>query len=167
MSLSNLWYCYVPYFHLHEELSCNFLRIDTNALSVLVSDSLPSEFLCHRSCHYHMGQYPTSRTAGLFQGFLLALLQLLMLVAVNGPSDHQVSPPLSIREGRIQLLVGMERYRGVHGLERGMASGRIFKKKRGRPRHPSNSRFGSRSSEGRLFGRTKRRLKYLRSSRIL
>lgn len=131
--------------------------------AVLESNSLPSEFLRHRSCLFHMGQYPTSRTAGPFQGFLLALLQLLMLAAVNGPSDHQTSPPRSLREGRIDLPAGMELYSGMP-LEVGMAAGRIFKKKKGRPRHHSNSRWPRRSS---VLGRKGRRVKHLRSSRIL
>ncbi|KAG0562189.1 hypothetical protein KC19_9G125200 [Ceratodon purpureus] len=134
--------------------------------AVLESNSLPSEFLRHRSCHYHMGQYPTTPTAGPFQGFRLALLQLLMLAAVNGLSDHhQTSPPQSPLEGRISFPA-VELYSGVP-LEGGMVAGRIYKKKRGRPRHSSNTRWTKRSSERRLPGTKRRRVKHLRSSRIL
>jgi hypothetical protein len=128
--------------------------------AVLESNSLPSEFLRPRSCHYHMGQYPTSRTAGLFQGFLLALLQLLMLAAVSGPSGHPPSPPQSPLEGGSISFPALELLSGMP-LEGGMAAGRIFKKKKGRPRP---SRWAKRSSERRL---TRRRVKHLRSSRIL
>ena len=134
----------------------------------LVSDSLPSEFLRHRSCRYHMGQSPSSRTAGLFQGFLLALLQLLMLAAVNGPSEHLASPPQFLSDRRISFPLGMELYRGVRAIQ-GMAMGRIFKKKKGRPRHDphSNPGWATRFSERKVVGRKRRRVKHLRSSRIL
>lgn len=128
--------------------------------AVREGNSLQPEFLRHRSYNH-----PLSHTSGYFQGFLLALPQLLMLAAVAEPSDPQTSLPQPLPEERANAPMWVQLYRALGG---GIAArGSCRRKKRNRRRYNPNSRWPSRPSERKLMGRHRRRVKHLPCSRIL
>lgn len=132
--------------------------------AVLESNSLPSEFLRHLSCHYPFPQQVPSPTAGHFQKFLLTLLQLLMLAAVSGLRGPQNSLPQPIREVVSSIPMSMELYRAIEG---GILGKTHLRRKKTHLQYDSNFRWRGRSSERRPSRRKCRRVKRLRSSQIL
>jgi hypothetical protein len=124
--------------------------------AVLESNSLPSEFLRHHSCHYLMGQQVPSPTAGRFPRFLLTLLQFLLLAAVSGSSDPHPSLSQPLREGAIfSVPSGIEAIRAL--------GGRVVVGKGKKSRHRSEYGLSPRPPGS----KRRRRVKRIRSRRLL